>query len=756
MPEEIADTAVARQVELAVGRLQSLSTLPCVVVRFLDKILQPQFSPSAIVDIIESDPALAAKILSLIARQNVSLAEEEFSLRHTIDKLTAQEVRDALLSVKVLRPLEGDNGPTLPGKEFLLHCLAVACCAKEIADIVPAQIDSQMAYYAGLLHDMGKLALQETMPKSFARIVEQARPAKSCLCDVEREHLGTDHTILGKHLARKWQLPDEITLAIWLHHSDTGMICENMPEARIAAVVQLADCIVRQAGIGQSGSFDVPEPAGTALRALAISEQQLRQIRRVLPEIVESKFLALDLPDSVDAYCDAIHTTIARLGRENTRMSLESRQLQSDSSHFYFIMDFLLSINSSSAAIDIAENFAVRWQKFYQTGAVCLYLAPAAPDKDIREQTGSQMLEAVVIERLSQSKTALITVPDGTPAIPEAITNSFAILDARDNIEWLLEQLDVDFDPDHSKVAPLLCGNKTVGVIVFEMHWPADERLFEEKLRASLSIAAAILSIALTLDRQQHYAEQFVGLVSEREDSRERTAPMADSLTALAEIAAGAAHELNNPLSVISGRAQLLANAETDRQKKEILEQIQKNAGEASAIIEDLMSFAEPPQPRRIYTSVSQILDEATQLTSQKTGAEHINVQVNISEDVKDVLVDSGQAVSAIANVITNAVESYGGKQGPIEITAEIHPPYVVAGKSGSFVKLQVKDNGCGMDAETLRKATQPFFSAKPAGRKRGMGLAYTARFLQLNEGLLNIESKPGSGTTVTIYLPCK
>ncbi|MCX5638626.1 MAG: HAMP domain-containing sensor histidine kinase, partial [Planctomycetota bacterium] len=195
------------------------------------------------------------------------------------------------------------------------------------------------------------------------------------------------------------------------------------------------------------------------------------------------------------------------------------------------------------------------------------------------------------------------------------------------------------------------------------------------------------------------------------------------------------------------GRAQLLANAETDQQKKEILKQIQENAGEASAVIEDLMGFAEPMQPRRVTTGISQILDEAIQLTRQKTGAEHINMQVKVADDVEDVLVDSGQIVSAISNVIANAVESYSSKLGPIQITAE---------RSGNFVKLQVKDLGCGMDAETLQKATQPFFSAKPAGRKRGMGLAYTARFLQLNEGLLNIESEPGKGTTVTIYLPLK
>ncbi|MBN1391951.1 MAG: hypothetical protein JW947_04010, partial [Sedimentisphaerales bacterium] len=74
----------------------------------------------------------------------------------------------------------------------------------------------------------------------------------------------------------------------------------------------------------------------------------------------------------------------------------------------------------------------------------------------------------------------------------------------------------------------------------------------------------------------------------------------------------------------------------------------------------------------------------------------------------------------------------------------------------GGFVKLTIADDGCGMDAETLQKATFPFFSNPPAGRKRGMGLAHAARLIQLNGGKLSITSQPGTGSTVTILLPCK
>ena len=208
---------------------------------------------------------------------------------------------------------------------------------------------------------------------------------------------------------------------------------------------------------------------------------------------------------------------------------------------------------------------------------------------------------------------------------------------------------------------------------------------------------------------------------------------------------AGAAHELNNPLAVISGRAQMLAEAETDEEKKRVIDLIEKNAGQINQIIEDLMSFAEPSKPKPAQMGVKQILDEAVQLASQKTKAENINTQIEIAGPDRNVLVDSGQVVSAIANIIVNALESYNDEIGPIRITA--------APADKGFTRLAISDFGCGMDTETLQKAIQPFFSAKTAGRKRGMGLSYAARVIQLNGGSLHITSEPGKGTTVTILL---
>jgi putative nucleotidyltransferase with HDIG domain len=781
MPGKIADPTVAHQVELVIHRLNSLSTLPCVATRFLSHLSQARLSDLA--ETIESDPALTAAILSLAHRlarhsfgeggQGLSCPDESFSVRRAIDKLPAHAVRQALLSVKIYPAFGRDERRVLFRKQLVEHCLAVACCAEDIAAILSPQMDSQLAYSAGLLHDIGKLALDETMPRSFAGIVEQAKSQQTCSRTLEQKHLGLDHTILGKRLAAKWRLPNQIVLAIWLHHSDVNLLSQNMPEAKIAQVVQLADLIARQCGIGQSGSFDLPKgevspQADKIAQSLAINPDQLEQIRRSLPDKVaqKSEVLGLDSPVTADDYCNAVHAAAAQLAQKQSELALENRHLQTALSHFDFTKEFLLSIDSNDEPIDIAENFAVRWQKFYQTGLVCLYLvAPGNSQSSV--SAVEPFLKAVVVESPSQTKVVLLNAPadaalrssdslrsTGTPAIPQAIANSFAILNAQEHIGWLFEQLDVEFDLSHTKLLPLLTTDYAIGAIVFELHCPVETEQFEEKFKTIASIAGAVLDMAFASAGQQRFAEQFAQslatpMAKPVADLSDVALAKSDALDALAEMAAGAAHELNNPLSVISGRAQMLAAGETDPQKKQILGQIQKNAGEISAIIDDLFVFASPPQPRPTWTAHRQILDEAIQLASQKTGVEHIDARIEVIGDIKNIFADSAQVASAIANVICNSIESYADSFGPVKITAS-------ADHSSGFVKLTIADFGCGMDEQTLQKATYPFFSNLPAGRKRGMGLAHAARLIQLNGGNLSITSTPGTGTTVTILLPCK
>jgi len=741
MVEKYVDATASRKVELALGELNSLSVPPCVAVQYLSKLLPGRFSPSSVADIAECEPALAAGILSLAQRLAAGPVRQRHAVRLVLDRLDADDVRDVLLQMKVTAGFEiefASEQPAVPArKDLILHCLAVACCARRIAEAASSEVDPQLAYSAGLLHDIGKLALQDIMPKSLAAITREAEAAKASLYTVEQTHLGTNHALLGKHLAQRWRLPESITLAIWLHHRDATALPDAVPEATVARLVKAADNIARQAGIGQSGSFDPPESLDEIAETVDVPAIVLQQIRDELPQEVQRKsaVLGLEIPHATAKYCDLVQAAAADLSERYTKLSLDGRALQTASGYMDFVQEFLRGIHTNVAPVDIAEDFARRWQRFFQTGTVCLCLTAGSHHGAV---------DAAVVEALGHSHKTVLETPEEGALIPRPIASRFALMDTQDHIDWLLDQLEVDFNRAQAKLLPLLADGQAVGVVVFELNYPADATLFAEKFEMAASLAGTVLGLALARERQEYFAERFIeGEGRPRE--RPRPKPAGNPIEVMAEMAAGIAHELNNPLSVIAGRAQLLAQAESDGQKKHVLEVIQENAREASSIADDLMNYVQPPPPRPVATPVGQIIEEAVELARQKTQTEHVNAQIHVAPEAREVSVDSAQTASALANIIANAIESYKDAVGPVKITAE---------PATGGLRLQVSDLGCGMDAETLRKATSPFFSAKPAGRKRGMGLAFASRLIQLNRGTLEATSQPDHGTTVTITLP--
>ncbi len=727
---------IAHQFELIAHRLDSLSALPSASARALPLIFQIPLPAEQLAEIIESDPALTCAIISLLSQQSISLGLENYSLPELLNELGAKLIRQAILSVHI----DHKAGDT---KGLFLHSLAVACCCQAIAGVGSVEINPQLAWFAGLLHDIGKFAMRQAMPKSFARIVEEARAQEAAGHIVEQKYFGADHTILGKRLGVKWHLPEEIIAVIWLHHSDDEAIARCTTNPEIVRIVQLGDAIAKRCNIGESGSFDKPQLSLAIMESSGVSGAQIEHIRSELPGVVERRSQSLGLDDpvfSAESF-EAVYESFRSLDQAYCRACQQNCQLQKSSNHEKFLTEFLSTLNAESTVFEIAENFALAWQRFFQTGPVCLYLVrPGDP--------GS--LDAAVVENQQNCKAVILNAPSQvsvTATMPEA---NFDVLNAKEDSGWLFEQLDIDFELSRTQLIPLTADDTAIGAIVFEQRYPGDQEQLHESFEAVACLAGNVFGLILASRNNQYMAESLAQGAAKPQVSQVRVKPEAKPrsvLEALAEMAAGAAHELNNPLSVISGRAQMLGEAETEPGKRQVLAQISENAAELSAIIDGLMSFAKPQPPRLTQTNIRQMLDEAAQLAAQKTGRSQVDVRMQIDPELENVFVDSAQMASAIANVFANSLEAYNDGNGPIDVT-------VKRGSAEGVVEIQIADKGCGMDDETLRKATQPFFSAKPAGRKRGMGLAYTERLINLNHGSMNITSQPGTGTTVTILLP--
>ena len=761
---EKTDISGFHQIELSIRGVESLSTLPSVACQLFSKLSSKQFIASDLYELIKSDAALMAKILSTGYEHGVRVLSEEFSVENIIGQMDGQAVCDALFSIKVFSGVGSfdaapfdraqgkqdrpDSDMVLPKRELVKHNAGVACCAGLIAEKMADDINCELAYSAGLLHDIGKLGIEKVMPKSFERLVEEAKGRGVCICEVERENLGVDHGVIGKRLAQRWHLPEEIIFAIWLHHSDIAVMGGDSVKEKIARIVQLADAIVRAEGIGESGSYNEVELNAEVIKSLGLGDEQIEEIRVELSGRVAEKcrILGVGQRRSRAAYCDVVGAVAGQLAKERALLLEQNRELRTAAGHFGFVTEFLSSIDSSDEVIDIAEKLAVSWQKFYQAGTVCLYLKGAGEDEGCR---------AVITEGPDEVKSLIIDGPGEGEGLGGDI-ESGDVFNLDGSMNWLIEQCGIEMDLGTTKVVPLWCGQIEIGGLLFELPYPADMELLAGSLKAEAQSAAGILAIAMTSGRHQGFAERFAqvkaGPKGEVSEPVEEVVELVESeedggdlLEALAEMAAGAAHELNNPLSVISGRAQILIRGEIDEGRRNILKQIQENTAELTGIIDGLLSFAEPASPKRAVIKLEQIVDEASQLAAMKSKVEKVEIASEISQGGGEVYVDSGQVVSAIANIFVNSLESYRGKSGSIELRAK---------RKGEMVEVSITDFGIGMDSVTLGKAMHPFFSLKTAGRQRGMGLAYANRLIGINGGRIEIASAVGKGTTVKVWLP--
>ncbi|MHC4881314.1 MAG: HDOD domain-containing protein [Planctomycetota bacterium] len=663
MPQLQNQQIVARQVERIVRQLTSLSTLPAVVADLLSKINESPADSDLLVENIQADPALTAKVLMLAHQEGVQFTNGP-AIAEAVAKLPLTLLREAVISVKVFQIHDSgddaDGKRLLPRKQMALHSLATACCAGQIAERVLEPSQRQTAYLAGLLHDIGKCALDEVMPKSFAKMAAQARSSQSSLPAVEQQHLGLDHAVLGKRLAQKWGLPEAITSAIWLHHCDAQTLSADLPDVDIARVVALANQMAHRAGLGQSGSCDPLDSIEELAALVSINSDQLEEISNHVTQMIQTRrnLLGLQAGDETAGYYTMIHKTAAELAQDNRKLTTASRDYLALSGQAELIDDFLNQVDENTSALEIAEALARCWQKHCRSGLTGVYVVPDSTEPYV---------ELAVMDRRGRLNVRTLHMPDQVPPVPEAFRTQASVLPAADGARWLTDQLEADFNPRLLKMAPLRMGDEVVGVLVFEAFTGEKPDTAKSDVPLSCKVAASAFALAQAAGKHERLAERFVQVMSTLRQTRAELARQ-QTLTGLAEMAAGAAHELNNPLSVISGRAQLLADSESDEDKKQMLAQIRDRTGEISQIVTDLLAFARPTEPAKRSVLAEELLAKAIEATCRQCGLGSMEIEIAGEAKQAAVYVDVHQVTQSLSFVLTNALQSYKGGNGPVWI----------------------------------------------------------------------------------------
>jgi two-component system NtrC family sensor kinase len=231
-----------------------------------------------------------------------------------------------------------------------------------------------------------------------------------------------------------------------------------------------------------------------------------------------------------------------------------------------------------------------------------------------------------------------------------------------------------------------------------------------------------------------------------REMTEERLSQV-EKQVSVGRLAAGVAHEINNPLtSILTLSMLLLKHCAEDHPDREDLEVIVTEATRCRDIVRNLLDFArERPSEKRIIDLNSVIRDTVT-LTSRYEAMDGLTTELLLSEEKLLVNVDPKQLQQVFMNLIVNAAEA-SRKSGAVRIRSD-------EDSSGAFVVVRVSDAGKGIPKAHINRVFEPFFTTKGARKGTGLGLSVSLGIVRKHNGTIEIESEEGRGTTVTVMLP--
>jgi two-component system NtrC family sensor kinase len=218
-----------------------------------------------------------------------------------------------------------------------------------------------------------------------------------------------------------------------------------------------------------------------------------------------------------------------------------------------------------------------------------------------------------------------------------------------------------------------------------------------------------------------------------------------ERLASLGQMAAGVAHEINNPLGGILLYSNLvLEEMNDDNASRENMEKIIYQTDRCKKIVQNLLDFARTPSGDMIQLSINHVIMTSMNLVKDQSMFLGIEVKTNLAEDLPAIRGDVSRLEEVFLNLFINAADAMEG-DGVLRISTRL--------SSTKSIKIYISDNGKGIDKAYLPHIFEPFFTTKDPGQGTGLGLSITYGIIQKHNGLIDVESKPGEGTTFIITL---
>jgi len=745
-----ASSSAERSLLAILQQIEALPSLPSVANTILEQVLTQEFEHSKLARIIETDPALTVKILdhansaTYISRGQVSQVEQG------LNRLGSKVVQALMLSVLIKDSLiKGDKKAGSIHATLWKHSLATAVYASLIAARTYPDLVGE-AFGAGIMHDIGRIFLQLHVQEEYEQVAERMEELYEPVLDAEQEVFKTDHTSVGRWIAQKWKLPASMSDTIWLHHHSASALAALKANTPLVAIVSLANLLAHATLMDSTRVMARDKQRQTGLQEmLGLGDKEMQSICAAFAPAFAERAEPFDLDgDQVGLFLSSLQKANQLLMRMSLDLEQANGRLE-DANRFTGLGSKVgLKMSKSrtpdevfeSAALCMQENVGIR-------GGFVYWIVPSERIMQGLIWNGSGGQRVITYSLDGDGLPAL----NGGTALPETIKAIVMSHHERHEGASLMDRelrLKQFFVVRGYCLFPLVGNDFTGEMCILRSHTRPPKMTPQEYMGYSQvsCVASATLDRVRLFDNLQIRADELSHALWKNQQINLQLL-QTERLAAVGQLAAGAAHEINNPLAIISARTQLLENREQDEKKRKDLHQISEQIERISAILQSLMGFARPNAPQVTKVDLNVLLLKIIGLVDSIFHTHRIPIIHQLAPELPLILADANQLEQVFLNLIINAQHAMEKEGGVLTISSVFLP-------DGKRISVSVKDTGCGIAPEDLSRIFDPFFSTKSEGKGTGLGLSTAYGIVTNHYGEVKVVSEMGKGTEMVVILP--
>ena len=679
-----------------------LPAMPQMLIRLIEHLQADDLGMQELAALVATDPGMTSKVLTVANSSAYHRSGRTVGLEHSLIMLGTDMIKLLVIGESVFQTFNNfPHSGSTDLRSFWKHSLTAAVIARELASRMQyAQVEE--AYLAGLLHNVGRLALLATAPQEYA-FNFTARDDED-LCAVEQRTLQITHAEAGAWLIERWHLDSFLADAVLYHHEPSEQLAASHPLIRIVRVAHLL------ATHGIEGS-EVAAALGLCELDLEAAHDLCAAAARQVAKVAAD--LGVDLAGVDEIMLPSAYAAVAR--------DPVQQRLSDDVRSLVLVSEVGQAFARQQGESALLEAMTRSARILFDFDSAIILLENAAGHALVGTPGGT-------VQRVAEFS---VPLDKGGALADAALERRVALIPGQaQHIGLAEQQLLRILGTDAMVCVPLVAGARCLGVLVGGVsRWQVAGIKKRERFMHSFGVQAAT-ALEAGMAGRGHARRQLAHVAEEYREASRRVV-----------------HEVNNPLSIIKNYLSVLDD-KLNRQEPVIGEMsiLNEEIDRVGTLINGLTEMPKLDSARA--TSLARVVDDVLRLF-QATGfvPAHVALVASMSAGCADIECDADVLKQILVNLIKNAVEALpnGGK---IEIADRNH----VNREHRLYVELVVSDNGPGLPPEVLGKLFSAVRSSKD-GEHRGLGLSIVHGLVTKIGGLITCRSGNG-GTAFEMLLP--